>query len=274
MEVMKFIKPLKYNLLRIMKVIKTILKSLILLILVFSCKDPYIDITNSIVIPDTIDKKLWLLKHRRYQDSGIHLYNETSGFIELELDLPKDLESPHALAYDGESLWVGGIGEDESILQLDPQTGEILSEIPDIRTEGIAAIGDYLYYSVYETDIIKKIEKNGTFVEEITVQNASSLSIPAIATDGNNLYYLRFTPEAPVVKLNLSSKNESFISLAESVDTYCLAIFNNEIVSVTSLNGISRFDKNSGYLISSNITDIDGWITAIAPHYEIIESEE
>jgi len=274
MAVMKFIKPLKYNLLRIMNVIKVILKSLIILILISSCGDASIVIADEAEVLDAIDKKLWLLKHRKYQDSGIHLYNETSGVLELELDLPKGLESPHALAYDGESLWVGGIGEDDSILQVDPQTGETLSEIPNIRTEAITVDGDYLYYSVYETNIINKIEKNGTFVEEIVVKNADSLSIPDIAIDGNNLYYIRYTATAPVVKLNLSSKNESFIDISESIDTYSLTIFNNEIVGVSLLNGIKRFNKNTGNIISSSITDIDGWITAIAPHYETIEPEE
>lgn len=256
-----------------MKVTKIILKSLILLILVSSCRDPFFKITKDTEILDTIDKKLWLLKHRKYEKPGIYLYNETSGLLEIELDLPKALESPHALAYDGESLWVGGIGENESIHQIDPQTGAILSEISGIRTEGIAVDKDYLYYSVYETNIINKIEKNGTFVEEIITQNAS-LSIPDIAIDGNNLYYLRYTATEPVVKLNLSNKNEIFIALAESVDTYSLAIFNSEIIGVTLLNGISRFEQNSGDFISSNLTGIEGWITAIAPYYEIIEPEE
>jgi len=241
-----------------MKVTKIILKSLIILVLVSSCKDPYIDITNDteVLLNDSIDKKLWLLKHRKYQDSGI-----------------QDLESPHALAYDGEFLWVGGIGEDESIHQIDPQTGETLFEIPNIRTEGIAVDDNYLYYSVYETNIINKIEKNGTFVEEIVAKNAS-LSIPDIAIDGNNLYYLRYTATEPLVRLNLSSKNENFIDISGSIDTYSLAIFNNEIVGVTLLNGISRFKQNSGDFISSNITDVEGWITAIAPYYEVIEGEE
>ena len=127
MAIMKFTKPLKYNLLTIMKVTKIILKSLILLILVSSCNKYSIVIGDNTEVLDTIDKKLWLLKHRKYQKPGIYLYNETSGFLEIELDLPKDLESPHAIAYDGESLWVGGIGEDESIHQLDPQTGATLS---------------------------------------------------------------------------------------------------------------------------------------------------
>lgn len=258
----------------IMKVTKTIVKSIILLLLIVSCREPHIEFTDYVEVQDDlIDKKLWILKHRRYQDPGIYLYNETSGFFELELDLPDGLESPHALAYDGEYLWVGGIGEDDAIHQLDPQTGATLSEIPNIRTEGLTVDEDYLYYSVYETNRIRKITKNGTFVEEIVAENAS-LSIPDIAIDNNNLYYLSYSPTEPIVRLNLSSRDESFMELGGSVDTYCLTIFDSEIVGVTLLNGISRFEQNSGDFISSNFTGIEGWITAIAPYYEIVETEE
>jgi len=262
-----------------MKAIKTILKLFILLILAHSCNsdlddNPVYETIDDSEILDTIDKKLWVLKHRKYKDSGIYLYNETTGILELELDLPKNLESPHAIAYDGESLWVGGIGEDESIHQVDPQTGITLSTIPNIRTEGITVDENYLYYSVYETNRINKIEKNGTFIEEISTQNAA-LSIPDIAIDNDNLYYLRYTISEPIVKLNLSSKDESFIPLrGGSIDTYCLTLFNDEIVGITLLNGISRFDQDTGLLISSNFTGIEGWITAIAPHYEIVNTEE
>lgn len=265
-----------------MKVIKIVLKSLILLILVSSCRDPSIEIADDITeVIDVIDKKLWILQNKRYPNAGIDLYNETTGVIEVELDLPSSIESAHALAYDGEFLWLGGIGENESLYKLNPLTGDVISEIPNIRTEGIAVDGNNLYYSVYETNTINKIEKNGTFIETITPRNiAPEHSIPDIAIDGGNLYYLRylsFTETAPVVKLNLSSNNEVFIDIGESIDTYCLAIFNNEIVAVTLLNNISRFDKNSGDFISSNLVHEDienAWITAIAPHYEIIEAEE
>lgn len=260
-----------------MKVIKKIVASIIFLILISSCGGYSIEISEDTIDEvDAIDKKLWMLQNRKYANSGIYLYNETTGLIERELDLPTNIKSAHALAYDGEFLWVGGNGEDESLYKLDPQTGATLSEIPNIRTEGITVDDNYLYYSVYETNIINKIEKNGTFVEEIVVKNAD-LNIPDIAIDGNNLYYIRYTVTEPVVKLNLSSKNESFIALAESIDIYCLTIFNGEIIGVTTTNDISRFDQYSGGLISSNPTHEDNensWITAIAPYYEVIDSEE
>ena len=258
-----------------MKAVKVIFKSLILLVLVSSCTDPYINlIPNTTEEIDGADKKLWILQNRRYANSGIDLYNETTGIIEAELDLPSGIESAHALAYDGEFLWLGGIGENESLYKLDPETGDVISEIPNIRTEGIAVKGDYLYYSVYETNTIRKITKGGTYIETITPTNINpSHSIPDIAIDGNDLYYLRyltFTETEPVVKLNLSSKEETLISLDGSIDTYCLTIFNSEIVGVGLTNDINRFNKFVGSFISSNPTHEDSrnaWITAIAPYY-------
>lgn len=266
----------------IMKIVKIILTSVILLVIVASCRDPYVDLTTDATqVLFGVDKKIWLLQNRRYANSGIDLYNETTGALEVELDLPEGIESAHALAYDGEFLWVGGIGENESLYKLDPQTGGTISEIPNIRTEGIAVDGNYLYYSVYETNTINKIKKDGVFVETITVKNIDyDQTIKDIAIDGDNLYYLRYlsyTETQPIVKINLSDKDESLVALSESIDTYSLTIFNGEIVGVTSTNYISRFNQFPGDLISSNPVHEDSensWITAIAPYYEIEGSEE
>lgn len=259
-----------------MKAIKTILTLLTLAILASSCHYDLDDITEGSVLTedpvntedpinnetDTI--RLWVLTHKRYESPGIYLYNETSSTIELKLELPENLESPHALAFDGESLWVGGDAENESIYQLNPETGAIISEIKNIITEGIAVQGEYLYYSGLST--INKIEKNGTLVEEISTKN-SSYKIPDIAIDGNSLYYLRYSENEPVVKLNLSNKNESRIAIAESTGTYCLTVFNDEIVTITPFNEISRFNLQTGQLISTKATEINGWVTAVAPYY-------
>lgn len=254
-----------------MKALKYIFTLLTLAILSSSCNYDLDDITEGSVltedpvINETDSIRLWILTHKRYESPGIYLYNETSSTIELKLELPENLESPHALAFDGESLWVGGEAENESIYQLNPETGTIISEIKNIRTEGIAIKDDYLYYSGLSS--INKIEKNGTLVEEISTKN-SSYKIPDIAIDGNNLYYLRYSEKEPLVKLNLSNKKENRIALAESTGTYCLTVFNDEIVTITPFNEISRFNLQTGQLISTNATELKGWITAIAPYYE------
>lgn len=243
----------------------TIFTLLIFTILITSCNR---DLTEDFIATDPTDTedieyKWWILTHRNYAEPGISLYNETTSTIELKLDLPENLESPHALAYDGTSLWVGGIGENESIYQLNPENGAIISEIKNIQTEGIAVLDDYLYYSDYM--IINKIEQNGTLVEEIATQN-SSYNIPDLAIDGNSLYYLRYSENQPVIKLNLSSKNESAIPYLESTGTYSLTISDNEIITISALNEISHHNLASGTLISKKPTIFTGWITAIAPY--------
>ena len=251
-----------------MKAIKTIFTLLILTILLSSCGKDFDDLTANIVLTDSIideniEYKWWILTHRNYEAPGIYLYNETTSEVELKLDLPENLESPHALSYDGESLWVGGIGENESIYQLNPENGTIISEIKNIKTEGIALLNEYLFYS--NDKMINKIEKDGTLVEAISTKN-SSYNIPDIAIDDNNLYYLRYSEKEPVIKLGLSNKKESRIPLSESTGTYCLAISNDEIITINPFNEIIHFDQKTGELISNNPTIIKGWITAIAPY--------
>lgn len=248
-----------------MKILKTFFNLIILIFFVSSCNRNLPDIYIDPVDTENIEYKWWVLTHRNYQSPGIYLYNETTLTIELELDLPENLKSPHALAYDGTSLWVGGNDPEESIYQLNPETGAILSEIKNISTEGITVDEDYLYYSNF--NIINKIEKNGTFVEKILTKN-SVLNIPDIAIDGNNLYYLSYSENGLVNKLNLSSKTESIMTAIESSGTYCLTVFDNEIITVSALNEINHNYSRTGVFISTNQTDIKGWITAIAPYYE------
>lgn len=218
----------------------------------------------------TTENKWWILTHKNYQDPGIFLYNETTASIELELKLPDDLESPHALDFDGTSLWVGGNGENESLYQLNPETGEILSEIKNINTEGIAVQGDYIFYS--NLNAINKIEKNGTFVESFETQN-TTLNISDIAINDNSLYYLRYSETDPVIKVNLTSKSESPVGNIETSGTYCLAFFENKFITVSALNEITYHSSLTG-VISIHTTGIEGWITAIAPYYELEETED
>ncbi len=246
-----------------MKIRETFFTLLVLTILGTSCNR---DLTEDIIFPsvtENVEYKWWILTHKNYESPGIYLYNETTSTIELKLDLPENLKSPHALAYDGISLWVGGNGENESIYQLNPETGAIISEIRNIKTEGIALLDDYLYYS--NDQVINKIEKNGTLVEAIPTKN-SSYNIPDIAIYGNDLYYLRYSENEPVIKLNLSRKTESIISNIASTGTYCLTVSNYEIITVTALNEISHHNIRTGAFISTKPTEIKGWITAIAPY--------
>ncbi|MDO6760819.1 DUF5050 domain-containing protein [Tamlana sp. 2_MG-2023] len=209
----------------------------------------------------TTEYKWWILTHKNYQKPGIYLFNENTGMLEVELKLPKALQSPHALAYDGESLWVGGIGENESLYQLNPETGDIISEIPNIITEGIAIQDNFIYYS--SENAIHKINKNGSFIETIETEN-TALTISDIAIDENSLYYLRYSETAPIVKLNLDSKSETPLETIETSGTYCLSFVDNKIITVSNLNEINQNNARTGEILSSAPTGFEGWITAIA----------
>ncbi|CAH8283890.1 hypothetical protein EV196_103447 [Mariniflexile fucanivorans] len=245
-----------------MKSLKTIFTLFIVSIIVFSCNR---DLTEDFIAtePIEVEYKWWILTHKNYASPGIYLYNETTSTIELELSLPENLRSPHALAFDGESLWVGGNGANESIYQLNPETGAIISEIKNIETEGIALLDGYIYYSNY--NIINKIEKNGTLLEEIPTVN-SSYNIPDLAIYNDNLFYLRYSESGPVVKLNLSTNKETIIPAIETSGTYCMTIYNNEIITTSVLNEINHNNIRNGLFISTHPTPIEGWITAIAPY--------
>ncbi|MBU2949450.1 DUF5050 domain-containing protein [Tamlana agarivorans] len=253
-----------------MKIFKILIPITFTCILLTSCNRnvPDYSITPEDETTLNSEYKWWVLTHKSYQKPGIYLYNESTGIIELELKLPKSLKSPHALAYDGESLWVGGIGENESLYQLNPDTGEIIAEIPNIITEGIAVQDNFIFYS--NENSIYKMQKNGALVETIDTEN-TALTISDIAIDDNSLYYLRYSETAPVVKLNLTTKSESQMTEIATSGTYCLSFVDNKIITVSDLNAINQNSTRTGEIISSAQTPFEGWITAIAVHEIIIE---
>ncbi|MCB4806637.1 hypothetical protein LG651_00125 [Tamlana sp. 62-3] len=215
---------------------------------------------------EPVTYKWWILTHKNYQKPGIYLYDEETGLIELEISLPDDLQSPHALAFDGEYLWVGGNGENESMYQINPETGEVVNTISNIITEGIAVKDDYIYYSNLNT--INIITKNGSFVDAFETEN-TALNISDITIFENNLYYLRYSETDPVIKLNLNTYSETPITGLTTSGTYCLTYFDYELITVSALNEINHNSIQNGDLLSSSPTNFEGWITAITPHFTV-----
>lgn len=249
-----------------MTILKPILITLILGFCLVSCNrnKPVYDITRTPTEPVTY--KWWILTHKNYQKPGIYLYDEEANDIVLELSLPDDLQSPHALAFDGEHLWVGGNGENESMYQIHPDTGDIVNTIPNIITEGIAVKDNNLYYCNLNT--INVITKNGGFVDTFETEN-TTLNISDITIFENNLYYLRYSETEPVIKLSLNTLTETPISGLTTSGTYCLTYFDYELITVSALNEINHNSIQSGDLLSSSPTNIEGWITAITPHFTV-----
>ncbi|MCB4798641.1 NHL repeat-containing protein [Neotamlana laminarinivorans] len=246
-----------------MNFLKVSFLAIVLCFCMVSCNknQPEYDITSEPSTP--VEYKWWILTHKNYQKPGIYLYDEETGLIELEISLPDDLQSPHALAFDGEYLWVGGNGENESMYQINPETGEVVNTITNIITEGIAIKDDYIYYSNLNT--INIITKNGNFVDAIETEN-TALNISDIAISESNLYYLRYSETEPVVKLNLDSFSETPITGLTTSGTYCLAYFDYELITISALNEINHNSIQTGEILSSTPTVFEGWITAITPH--------
>lgn len=208
------------------------------------------------------DTRWWILTRPDNDNNGVSeivLYNETKSIIERTIDLPKKIESPHALEFDGEFLWLGGMGENESIYKLNPEDGTVVSEIANIRTEGIAYLNGELYYSFF--DRIFQISQDGTPVQEIAL--STNYNPSDIAISNSTLYYVNNTGLAQIIKTN---PDEETIAETEISGLFTLTIQNSNLVVTTNTNAIGRFDINSGERISNTQTIIEGWITGIVAY--------
>lgn len=224
----------------------------------------FVSCSNDNDITSDSDTKWWILVHPTHGNEGIYLYNETNSSIERIIELPNQVESPHALEFDGEFLWLGGMGLNESIYKLNPEDGTVVSEINNIRTEGISYLNGELYYSFYGK--IYRISQNGTLIQEITLSTENNPS--DIEINNSVLYYVYNGPIDPIIKISPPNSTEETIVETEVSGLYTLAIHNDNLIVTTDSNKIRRFDINSGERISDTETIVEGWITAIVPYYK------
>ena len=251
-----------------MKTSKSILFLTFFLVTFFSCNNEPVDFTleeNS--TSENNDIKWWILVHPSYGNPGIYLYNETESTIENTLPLPTQADSPHALEFDGEFLWLGGMGGNESIYKLNPEDGTVVSELTNIRTEGISYLNGELYYSFYGR--IYQMSQDGTPIQEIILETDNNPS--DIAINNSSLYYVYNGAIDPIIKINQTDSTEETIAETEVTALYTLAIDNDNLIVITNSNAIRRFDINSGERLSDTETIIDGWITAIVPYNRLSE---
>ncbi|MFT5254640.1 MAG: hypothetical protein ACI87N_003717 [Flavobacteriales bacterium] len=212
-----------------------------------------------------LDTRWWILtrpNNNSVGESEIVLYNETKSIIERTINLPTQADSPHALEFDGEFLWLGGRGANESSYKLNPEDGTVISELTNIKTEGISYLNGELYYSFYGR--IYQISQDGTPIQEITLATDNNPSY--IAINNSSLYYVYNGAIDPIIKINQTDSTEETIAETEVTGLYTLAIHNNNLIVTTNSNAIRRFDINSGKRISDTETIIEGWITAIVPY--------
>jgi hypothetical protein len=239
---------------------KTYLALIILTLSFVSCNNDSDNFNNI-----DSDTRWWILTRPNNNSVGkseIVLYNETKSIIERTIDLPNQADSPHALEFDGEFLWLGGMGGNESIYKLNPEDGTVISELTNIRTEGISYLNGELYYSSYGR--IYQISQDGTPIQEITLATDNNPS--DIAINNSSIYYVYNGAIDPIIKINQTDSTEETIAETEVTGLYTLAIHNDNLIVTTNSNAIRRFDINSGERISDTETIIEGWITAIVPY--------
>lgn len=254
-----------------MKVTKTFLTIAILSIAIFSCDNEPVDF-NSIDSGNnkSSDIKWWILMHPSGGNSGIYLYNETKSIVEKVLPIPDPNGSPHALDFDGNSLWLGGarsIGNPQTgiisynpIYEINPDNGNVISTIDNVRTTGIAVSDNHIYYSTYGQII--EITKTGTFVSSTPIEDTG---ITDMAIYNSKKYYVYNGTIDPIIRINETIGQYEFILETDIPALNTLSIRDGNFVVVGN-NHFRRFDFNTGEHLSDTNIEINGWITAIAPY--------
>ena len=211
-------------------------------------------------------EKWWLLTRpdgAGVGERGIILYNETNTTIEATLPIPAGLTSPHALDFDGKSLWVGGMGDNESLYELDPANGNVLSEISNKRTEGIALVEEGIWYSGRRN--VNLIGFDGTQKASVSV-DPSVTTIQDIAVSGFcSLCYVVNGAMDPIIEIDMLNSNEHTLFDTQVSKLYTLTVKDANFVVIGTSNNIIRFNR-SGVVVGDHPTSIKGWITAIAPY--------
>lgn len=252
-----------------MKTYKIFLFLTLILISLFSCNNEPVDFASiDSENSENIDIKWWILVHPSYGNPGIYLYNETQSIIENILPLPEPNGSPHALGFDGNSLWLGGASSINNtgiitynpIYEINPDNGNVISTIDNISTEGIAISDNHIFYSTYGQ--IVEITKTGTFVSSIPLEDSG---ITDMAIYKSKKYYVYNGTSDPIMTINETTGKNEFILETEIPNPYTLSIRDNNFV-VVSNNHFRRFDLNTGEHLSDVKIEIDGWITAITPY--------
>lgn len=230
-------------------------------------------------------KKWWILSHKSYGEPGIILYNETTDEIEKLLPIPNPELSSHALDYDGGSLWLSGAlpsktnpyRECDTLFQISPEDGSVISAMPGIRTQGVSVSDDYIYYSgwSFSRAAIYTITKAGELVDTYqTEELIHSLEV----IEGVEMYAMTANKESPLLHLDLATNKLDTIFLPGHKSRRNIIIENNEIITIeqggiNSPNILKRYNKETQELISEKIISVNGWLTAFAPYTDYVCEE-
>jgi len=199
-------------------------------------------------------------------------YNHTENKILDELDLPEGMSSPHALAFDGEHLWLGGMGSDEKLYCLEAGSGNIVQQFDNIRTEGITVFGGSVWFSSSNhrsKEWLININFDGDTLQQI---ETNLLVIQDIAHFQDKIYYTVNGTNEPVGVIDLDTGAREVLIADAALGSYMSALSVHEgylyvIDSRGDVNYLRAFDAATGSFLQEAATSIDGWITAIAPSY-------
>jgi DNA-binding beta-propeller fold protein YncE len=231
-------------------------------VLVISCDDDGIR-------PEKKDIKFWMLVRQvgTPANGEIVLYNLTDSLIERRFSVPPGLVSPHALAWDGASLWIGGAASNDSIYEIDPDDGTILHTIAGKRTEGIAIAGSTIWYSTVSpiADSLIQINREGIALRKIPVADAV---INDLDTNGEWIYYAVNDDIDRIVRVDpVTGAASDFISdTFDGGKLYTVAIHGEYLFVIDDQNQgntLRTFNRETGEFISDTRVYIDGWITGL-----------
>lgn len=208
---------------------------------------------------------VWVLVHPSDAPlgPGLYLFDEDRQVVVRRLPAP-DISSPHALAWDGESLWLGGADlDDPAVVQMDPLDGRELSRWPGVWTEGIAFDGTDFWYGPMEPQdrLIRRVDHSGSVLASFTLADGDV--VQDMVSANGALYYLVNDDEDRIVRVDTESGSTVEVARGVHQAPYSLG-FDGTYLAVAVDGRILRFDTDSGALVRDDPFAVLGWITAIA----------
>lgn len=248
-----------------MKIISKIFTAAVLILLGAACNNNLggdVDFDELISPPDYFNPNSigdWWVITENTSGSQINYYSSESGRVTRTFDVPDGILSAQAISFDGESLWVGGIGPAAGIYQLNTTNGEVISSIPNVQSVGIASKDNQLYYSDAERIFTLN---NGQSSPAFNLQTESEIG--DIAIYNNDLLVLE-KGQGKVFKLSTSSGavlNEFYTGIPNATN---LSAGNGAFSIITEWNAFCAFETENGSMVNDVPVDLPGIVTGIAP---------
>lgn len=208
-------------------------------------------------------EKWWVLS-RQYGscagERGIFLFNETTSEIEIKIDLPNELSSPHGLTYKNGSLWLVGLGRMADAYQIDPNTGEIIRIWENISGSGIALRGDTIFVAGRGyIDLISQSDES-----KINTFNVNSNTIEDLTVVGDDIFYVVNGEIDPILKLSMNTQIIDTVALT-GISTISTIAFKEDRFYVMSGETIYQYDSAVQETSGIGTLDINGWVTSFSP---------